>query len=448
MRRPTAWGMRPVSLDDAPLFRPEAVLARGQRQLGTIVLANRPASWALAGAVACLVIALLVLLWYGQYTRRTAVSGYLIPGAGVQRVHSPMAGRVVDLHVEEGQLVAAGAALVTVADERIGADGAGARAAMSRQIERRVASLRRSMAEQTALFGQLREGLQQRIATLVQERDQLEGEIATQRARLRYAEATRGRYLALSAQGFVSAGAEQERAEAVLDQQARLQAMARGRTALQRELLGLRAELAGLPMRERTALAELDRARAEAAQEGIENQARAAVVVVAGQAGRVSGLAVARGQAVGPDRPLLSLVPEGAPLEAHLFAPSRAIGFVRPGQAVALRYSAFPYQKFGHHRGVITEVSRTPLGPAELDYPLAAHAGAAAPAAAQTLPAAPNEPLYRIKARLERQTASAYGQPQPLQPGLQLDADLLLDRRTLFEWIFEAAYSLRGRYAP
>ena len=445
MRRPAVWGMRPVFLDDVPLFRPEAVLARGQRQLGSIVLANRPASWLLAGAVACLVIALLALLWYGQYTRRAAVSGYLIPGAGVQRVHSPMGGRVVAVHVQEGQLVAAGAALVTVADERIGADGAGARAAMSRQIERRVASLRRSMAEQTALFGQLREGLEQRTAALVQERDQLQGEIATQRARLRYAEATRGRYLELSAQGFVSASTEQERAEAVLAQQARLQAMARSHTALQRELLGLRAELAALPMRERTALADLERAQAEATQDGIENQSRASVVVVAGQGGRVSGLAVSPAQPVGPDRPLLTLVPDGAPLEAHLFAPSRAIGFVRPGQAVALRYSAFPYQKFGHHRGVITEVSGTPLGPAELDYPLAARAGATAIAPG---PAVPAEPLYRIKARLERQTASAYGQPQPLQPGLQLDADLLLDRRTLFEWVFEAAYSLRGRYAP
>src|SRR5690606_12285983 len=109
-------------------------------------------------------------LWHGQYTRRAAVSGYLIPGAGVQRVHSPMGGRVVAVHVREGQWVPAGEALVTVVDERIGADGAEARAAMARQIERRVASLRRSMAEQTALFGQLREGLEQRIAALVQER--------------------------------------------------------------------------------------------------------------------------------------------------------------------------------------------------------------------------------------------------------------------------------------
>ena len=186
---------------------------------------------------------------------------------------------------------------------------------------------------------------------------------------------------------------------------------------------------------------------AQTVQEGIESQARAALVVTAQRRGRVSGLNIDVGQPVSPEKPLLSLVPDGAALEAHLFVPSKDMGFVRSGQQVALRYGAFPFQKFGHYRGVITEVSRTPLGAGELAYPLAAKFEASSLVLALAGPVPSAEPLFRIKVRLDRQTAQAYGQEQALQPGMQLEADVLLDRRTLLEWLLEPAYSLHGKYA-
>ena len=62
----------------------------------------------------------------------------------------------------------------------------------------------------------------------------------------------------------------------------------------------------------------------------------------------------------------MTLVPAGALLEARLYGPSRAIGFVRPGQRVLLRYDAYPHQKFGHYAGTVTAVSRATVSPGEL----------------------------------------------------------------------------------
>ncbi|MBY0237030.1 MAG: secretion protein HlyD, partial [Burkholderiaceae bacterium] len=56
-----------------------------------------------------------------------------------------------------------------------------------------------------------------------------------------------------------------------------------------------------------------------------------------------------------------------------------------------------------------------------------------------------SEPLYRITVKLDRQTVSAYGQAQPLAAGMQLDADVMLERRRLIEWIFEPILSLAQR---
>ena len=58
---------------------------------------------------------------------------------------------------------------------------------------------------------------------------------------------------------------------------------------------------------------------------------------------------------------------------------------------------------------------------------------------------ASGEPLYRITVTLDRQSVIAYGQPQALAPGMQLEADVLLDRRRLVEWLFEPVLGIAGR---
>jgi membrane fusion protein len=144
----------------------------------------------------------------------------------------------------------------------------------------------------------------------------------------------------------------------------------------------------------------------------------------------VAALMAEPGQPVAAGAHLLTLLPEDSPLEAHLYAPSRAVGFIREGQEVRLRYPAFPYQKFGSQRARVVSVARSALSPSELGF---------AP------PDGSREPVYRVKVALERQAVAAYGREQPLQAGMQVEADILLDRRRLIEWVFEPLASLAGR---
>jgi membrane fusion protein len=60
-------------------------------------------------------------------------------------------------------------------------------------------------------------------------------------------------------------------------------------------------------------------------------------------------------------------------------------------------------------------------------------------------PAAGGEPMYRVTVDLAAQAIPVYGKPQPLQAGMQLDADLLQDTRPLYEWVLDPLYSLTGK---
>jgi membrane fusion protein len=177
-------------------------------------------------------------------------------------------------------------------------------------------------------------------------------------------------------------------------------------------------------------VAAIDLQRASLGQERVERELQYRASIVAPADGVVAAVLVEPGQTVTPGMTLATLVPRGASLEAQLFTPSRSIGFLHVGQEVQLRYLAYPHQKFGSHGARVTGISATPLLPAEMGF---------------TPPDGAREPMYRIKAALATQAISAYGRSEPLQSGMQVEADVKLDRRRLIEWIFDPLLSLAGR---
>ncbi|MBL7373507.1 HlyD family efflux transporter periplasmic adaptor subunit, partial [Escherichia coli] len=76
------------------------------------------------------------------------------------------------------------------------------------------------------------------------------------------------------------------------------------------------------------------------------------------------------GRMASPDRPMMIIVPEGSPLKAEIYAPSRAIGFVHVGQEARLLYEAFPYQRFGSFGARVESISRIVIDPRETDVPI------------------------------------------------------------------------------
>lgn len=413
------------------LFRREVMEARSYAGFGAVVV--QPAlSTAVWCAFACAVVAAVIaLLFLGHYTKRTRVPGLTVPAMGVLKLVAPQPGIVVERRVEEGAAVEAGDVLFVLSSEReLEGPGGGAQEAILEQMRRRAASLDEESVRRRRLADAQTKAAEQRLAALRREAGQLRAELATQSAREALAAEQADRNDTLARQGFVSALAARQRRGELLEQTARRQQLERALLAVQRELGAAAAELAQLPLQSERQQEELARERSTLQQEIVGAAAARRTIVTAPEAGVVTAIVAERGQAVGI-QPLATLLPSGAGLEAHLFAPSRAMGFVRPGQKVRLRYAAFPYQKFGQHDGVVAQVSRAALAPAELPPQLG-------------LPAH-GEPLYRITVRLAAPHVMAYGEPQPLAAGMQLEADVMQDRRRLIEWLFEPLVAIARR---
>ena len=128
-------------------------------------------------------------------------------------------------------------------------------------------------------------------------------------------------------------------------------------------------------------------------------------------------------------------MPEGSVLEAELFVPSRAIGFIDEGQEVRLLFDAFPYQRFGSFPAEIKAVSGAIMAPEESGAPFPL-----------------NEATYRVLARLDEQSLLIADSSVALQSGMKLTANIVLERRSFMDWLLEplravARRSSRGRRA-
>lgn len=409
------------------LFRKEATEAQRQRLYGEVTLAQ-PLSFALfAGFLVVCLIALSAFIATGSYARKETATGFLQPDKGVIKVTAPTNGVIAQVHVDEGEAVAEGARLITVVAEQVSGAGRAVDTVMLETLQAQLGEIesrlkleeQRLQAEEAKLSAEL-EGYRRENVELAEQ-------IRVQRDLIEVARENLAAIEDLTERGVVSGTEYKARKERVLSHEQQLAAFKQQRVSLTNRIEQTALALARLPMESAERASQLSSARAELERRRAELEGRRSVTLTAPVAGTVTALQAVQGGQAGT-RPLLSLLPEGGQLEAQLYVPSRAIGFVEPGQPVKLQYDAFNYRRFGVFEGTVRDVSATILSPEEV------------PGQVQL-----QEPAYRVTVSLASQGIDAYGKAVPLQAGMTLSADIILERRSLVDWLLDPLMSLKGR---
>ncbi len=411
------------------LFRQEAIDAQREKFLGEATIARPVPGWVftvLAAGVAFLLIA--VALW-GQYTRRERVEGYLALDTGAARVLIPDSGRVTELLIKEGDEVKAGDEMAHISLDRATGTGASTSEAVALEMQNRRVILEKEQTQLRELGTQQVEQIRRRGRDLDNELAQIDREMKLQEVRIKSAREQADRFRALAGEKFVSEAMIKQKVDEQTDQEIKLEALRRQRTQIERDLGAARMEEPAIQLRSRSQVDQVARQISELQEGMAQAESRRETVIRAPMAGVVTNIAVNRGQSIAADSTLATVLPKGSGMHVELLVPTRAIGFIKPGQEVVLRYEAFPYERFGQYRGVVTDIGRNVWTQGERIGPLSA-----------------KEPVYRVDVKVERQSVSFAGQDFALRPGMLVNGDLLLERRTILEWIFEPVMQLKGRF--
>ncbi|HGJ8790720.1 TPA: HlyD family secretion protein [Neisseria gonorrhoeae] len=416
------------------LFRKEVFVAQQNKWTGQVIL-TRPFSFLFLTFCAFLIaLCIIIFLIFGSYTNKTTVEGQLLPTMGVVRVYSSDIGTITHKFVEDGNFVKAGEPLFKLSTSRFGEKG-NVQAKLAAEANLKKTLALQELERLKRIHQNEQKNVHNNIHRLNNQLENIKQQITGQNRQIRLAEKTLNKNKFLASQGAVSQQDKMTAESHLLEQRSRLESLKREQNNAIRELDEQKITLSSLPERHKTELSQLNRAITEMNQEILDFDLKSEQTIRASKSGYISTINVDIGQQVKPSKLLLSIVPEQTELVANLYIPSKAVGFIKPKDKVVLRYQAYPYQKFGHATGEIISVARTALGKQELS----------GLGIIFTNPTLLNEPAYLVKVKLEKQTIKAYGENKPLQIGMILEADILHERKKLYEWVLDPLYSISGK---
>lgn len=414
------------------LFRTEVLDSDGKRAFGDVLLVYPVSNYVILGIALMLAAILAIFGSLGQYTRHASVPGVLEPSQGVIKLYAVQTGLLKTLNVQEGQAVRKGQVLLVFESEHVAANGKAIEDELDARLRDQLATLRKELGGTAKLHAASLLTLRQDLEAAQRNRTTLRSEAETQTKRVNSAAGLVSRYKALQKSGFMPEMQTQQKVDDLMDQQMRLQGLQKQATSADAEIARLTSELENSPLREQVAEAQLSRNISATESELSKQQNSHEWSVLAPCEGVVSSLTIAHHQSAATGVPLVTVVPSNSKLQATLYAPSRALGFLKPGQAVKIKLDAFPYQKFGVVEGKVVSIADSPVRASE------SSAGTRLAINAET-----GEPMYTVRVELDKQVIDAYGHEQRLRPGMQLDAEIALDTRRIYEWILEPLLSLR-----
>lgn len=417
------------------IFRNQAINAQKTKWIGEVVLI-RPFSFTiLTICVAIICIMIILLLSFATYTKRTTVQGQLMPNTGLVRVFASEAGIVDQKLIQDGQQVKNNQTLYTLKMARYNSAG-NYSDSVEDQIQLKKNSLEHDKNKISAMYTHSNAQDIAEISAIKQEINQIDAVIQQQQQRLNLAKDNVARYQSLLARDYISIEEYQLKQDYFLNQKLVLKSYERDRLAKSTELNSKEIALKNRALKLSTDLSNVDRQIASNQQDSIENKARNELILKAHTTGTVTSLNAQVGQQVSPNTPLASIVPADSILEAHLYLPSEAIGFIQLNQAVKLRFQAFPYQKFGQATGKVTSISDSTINTAELTN-IGEFGG--------QLNLNQSQPIYLVKVQLDEQNIKAYGVKKALKVGMAFEADIMQETRKLYEWVLEPLYSISGK---
>lgn len=415
------------------LFRSEVFEAKKNRWTGQIVLVRPFSLFALTLFAVCLAAALIAFAAFGSYTNKTTVEGQLVPLGGVVRVYAPETGVITD-KVADGDFVRTGDVLFTLSTAR--SDGTGsvqARLAVEAKLKKTLAE--QDIARQKRIHANEKTAQENTLRRLRQQLLHVQDQIAVQQKRIALNSKMLAKQNELVRQGALSELERTNYENMLLGLKADLAAYQREESNLAREIAAQQSNLDKLPEQQANEISQLERTLAAYNQEILDYGVRDGQTIRAAVSGYANAVNAEVGQQADASRLLASIVPQTVQLQANLYVPSRAVGFVKPGDKVVLRYQAYPYQKFGHATGRIVSIAQTALNKQEL-----ANLGNIF-----TNPALLNEPAYLVKVKLDKQTILVYGKETKLPIGMTAEADILHENKKLYEWMLDPLYSVAGK---
>ncbi|WDD98976.1 HlyD family efflux transporter periplasmic adaptor subunit [Thalassomonas actiniarum] len=410
------------------LFRPEVLEKKRHRLDGAVSLVQPPLFKSFALLMVFIVFISLVYLSIGSYTRKERVSGMLQPDSGLVKLTAPQSGIITQLLVQEGQAVQKDQPLLRITSEKHGAEGFELNQSLINQYQFQITTLEQQKSKQQTQHQLQITELENKFSNFKKRLQQLDLQKDIFDKRIAINKEIVLQVSTLAGTGYISDLELKKQKDSLLSLDQQASGIRSERLSINDQIEQIENQLAQLPIEQAKLNNQINTQLAETRVQLATIKQQRLGELRAPSDGIVSGLLAKTGKSVLTNQSLLNILPDGSAMQAVIYVPTSAFGFINSGQKTRLRYHAFPYEKFGIYDGTISEISTSVILPDELDTP-----------------GLINQPSYRVVVDLAQQNINAYGKEISLRSGMMLDADIIIEERSLLHWLFDPVLSIKGQ---
>ncbi|AEF43487.1 HlyD family secretion protein [Serratia plymuthica] len=415
------------------MFRREAIESQRSRWRGRAILLPGIPVWLVTGFCISFIIAFLVFVIAGTYTRRINVTGEITTYPRAASVYSSVQGVVVRRFVNEGQIIKIGDSIYQIDVSK------STRSGVVSDNQRK--DIEDQLGRISDIISRLQSSKKNTLAMLTNQREQYTSAFKRSSEIIKRAEEgirimkeNMENYRHYQIKGLINKDQLTNQVALYYQQQNNMLGLSGQNEQNSLQITTLESQMQTQAAEFDNQIYQMELQRYELQKELINIDAGGEIIVKALSAGRVDSLSVTVGQMVNVGDSLLQVIPQKIDhYNLVIWVPNDALPYITAGDRVNVRYEAFPAEKFGQFAGSVSIISKAPASPQEmLTYQ-------GAPKSALTTAV----PYYKVIVRPEKQTIMYGDKRLSLENGMKAQSTLFLEKRKIYQWMLSPFYDMK-----
>lgn len=415
------------------MFRKNALENRKMKWRGRAILLPGIPLWVIMLGSLIFIIAFLIFIITGSYSRRVNVSGEISTWPRAVNIYSGVQGIVVRQFVHEGQPLKKGDPIYRIDVSKSTSNG------VVSENQRR--DIENQLVRVANIISRLEKSKKITLDMLGKQRLQYSEAFRRSSDILRRAEEgikimknNMENYRSYQSKGLINKDQLTNQVALYYQQQNNLLSLSaqNEQNVLQITSLDSQIQIQAADFDNRIYQMELQ--RYELQKELVSTDVGGEIIIRALSDGKVDSLSVTIGQMVNAGDSLLQVIPEN--IENYyliLWVPNDAVPYISVNDKVNVRYEAFPAEKFGQFSAKVVAVSRTPASTQEM----LTYKGAPQNTLGTSVPG------YKVIVKPEKQVVVYDGKSLPLENGMKAESTLFLEKRRIYQWMLSPFYDMK-----
>jgi membrane fusion protein len=409
------------------IFREEAIQEAQSHLKGDISIVQSSNVYFFLFFLLSLIITTIAFLSVATFERKFTTKGFVHPTGFSNEIFSNDSGYVSELFIKEGSLISKGELLGVIVRRNFGPDGQDIQSAVIKNIKNKIIQIQHELttfeAQHTLLLSQIKDQIKHsnyKVKLKLRKAENLDERMKLSLSNIKQLKT-------LTGEGYISKLSLLQYKDQHLEL-THLGIEASEDIYSERELKSkLLMELKSIELENDNKISSLNQQIQEAKLSLLLAENDKTTELRASSSGMITGLTIKSGQSVRANSRLYTIIPENDVLQGVIYIPSKNFGFVKTGQRLRIRYSAFPHDVYGSASGRLLTLGENISMPHEVE-----------------ISGFIKESSYRATIQLDNQNIAFGGERLNIKVGMSFKTDVILEEQSLLNWLLGPVWSYLG----